>query len=79
MLWDGDAGPGHWSIDTRSMSVARRLAVGRFFAVVLGVAWAWLWTKFKLLIPGNFLALAMALALTDSKELLGFGDDARRG
>jgi hypothetical protein len=39
---------------------------------------AWLWVKCKLLIPGNFLALAVALAITDSKGLLGFGDAALR-
>jgi hypothetical protein len=39
---------------------------------------AWLWANLKLLIPGNFLALAMALAITDSKGLLGFGSEALR-
>jgi hypothetical protein len=42
----------------------------------LAVDLAWLWANFKLLIPGNFLALAVALAITDSKGLLGFGNDA---
>jgi hypothetical protein len=49
-------------------------------AAILGfeVASVWLWANFKLLIPGNFLALAVALAFADSKGLLGFGVDARR-
>jgi hypothetical protein len=42
------------------------------------VASAWLWAKVKLLIPSDFLALAMALAFIDSKGLLGFGNELRR-
>jgi hypothetical protein len=45
-----------------------------FFAV----AWAWLWANLKLLIPDNFLAFAVALAVADSKGLLGFGSAVRR-
>jgi hypothetical protein len=37
------------------------------------VVLAWLWAKVKLLIPGAFLALVLALAFADSKGLLGFG------
>jgi hypothetical protein len=33
----------------------------------------WVWANFKLLIPSNFLALAVALAIIDSKGLFGFG------
>jgi hypothetical protein len=41
------------------------------------VALAWLWENFKLLILRDFLALAVALAIVDSKGLFGFGGAAR--
>jgi hypothetical protein len=42
------------------------------------LAFPWLWANLELLIPGNFLALAMALAFIDFKGLLGFGQRPRR-
>jgi hypothetical protein len=45
--------------------------------VLFGSGFGWLWANFKLLIPGDFLASAVALAIIDSKGLLGFGDKAR--
>jgi hypothetical protein len=42
------------------------------------LALAWLWTKIKLLIINNFLALAVALAFVDSKGFFGFGGAVRR-
>jgi hypothetical protein len=44
----------------------------------LALPLAWLWENFKSLIPGNFLALVLALAIIDSKGLLGFGSDTLR-
>jgi hypothetical protein len=46
-------------------------------SVLFGSGFGWLWANFKLLIPGDFLALAVALAIIDSKGLLGFGSAAR--
>jgi hypothetical protein len=43
---------------------------------VLELVLGWLWANFKLLILRDFLALAVALAFTDSKGLLGFGGAA---
>jgi hypothetical protein len=52
-------------------------SLGGVRSLVLELALRWLWADLKLLISSDFLALVLALAVIDSKGLLGFGSDAR--